>query len=267
MLKRDPLKPDQVSAVIASGKPAKLNAGHSLYLVVKRKARAYWVCQYRDPGNGTVRSKGLGSAAELTMAAARRARDSWMGLDPGERCDRHRRRKAPRAPAGATFGDAHAAYQANHAAEWRPRQRTLVARLFANHTGPFDAMPIAAITAEQIADLLRPFWRGPATGQAARLRGLMAKVFEVAGIEPNPARKALLLLPEKTIEPVHHPAMPASDVPAFMRELAIDTGAVSRCLRFVILCGVRTSEATGATWGEINLGAMYVASCPENCPA
>src|SRR5438105_5517154 len=68
------LKPDQVASEIRKGVNAKIADGRSLYLVV-RGGRGYWVHEYRD---GKVRrSRGLGSAAKVSPAAARRARDAF----------------------------------------------------------------------------------------------------------------------------------------------------------------------------------------------
>jgi integrase len=50
---------------------------------------------------------------------------------------------------------------------------------------------------------------------------------------------------------VHHPAMPADDVPAFMVELYEAGSSAARALAFTILTAARTSETRGATWKEI----------------
>ena len=65
---------EQVSDAIKSGISQKLADGHNLYLVVKN-GKGFWVYQFRD-GN-VIRSKGLGSAARVTPARARRAREAF----------------------------------------------------------------------------------------------------------------------------------------------------------------------------------------------
>jgi hypothetical protein len=62
----------------------KIPDGNNLYLVV-RKGRGFWVLQYRD--GASIRSKGLGSAAKVTPAQARRAREEFVV--------RRRKRNAP----------------------------------------------------------------------------------------------------------------------------------------------------------------------------
>src|ERR1700693_1690576 len=110
------LRPEQVSDAIASGVNAKISDGHNLYLVVKN-GRGFWVYQFRD--GPVIRSKGLGSAATVTPAHARRAREDFVGA---------RRHGAPVATAplnaavattGKTFGEAVADFIADRAAAWK----------------------------------------------------------------------------------------------------------------------------------------------------
>src|ERR1700716_1954164 len=72
------LRPDQVSAAIkaSTGNPKlkKIPDGNSLYLIT-RNGRGYWSFQFRD-GN-SFRSKILGSAADVSPAQARRAREEF----------------------------------------------------------------------------------------------------------------------------------------------------------------------------------------------
>ena len=68
------LRPDQVSAAIRSGRAQKIPDGGNLYLVT-RNGRGFWVYQYRD--GALIRSKGLGSAEDVSPAQARRAREEF----------------------------------------------------------------------------------------------------------------------------------------------------------------------------------------------
>jgi integrase len=290
-----PIKPEQVASAIRSGN-SKIADGRSLYLVV-RNGRGFWVYEYRH-GNSR-HSHGLGSAANMSPAAARRARDGFaferrnpLFVPPRKHRGRALMtttaapaaigavagtpRQAPTSGAGKAFGDAHSEYLRNHADEWSPPQQVAIARLFKNHTGSLDPLPVGAITVEQVADVLRPLWRGPAAGSGARLRQLMEHVFRAAGVkgEANPALWDSLrdLLSKKTVKAKPHPAMAYAELPAFMIELAgervrerkpgrgrgpnkaaADFETVSRCLRFCILTATRSNEAIGADWSEIDL--------------
>jgi hypothetical protein len=69
------LKALQVADAIRSGADQKLADGNNLYLVV-RKGRGFWALQYCD--GKKIRSKGLGAAAKITPAQARRAREEFI---------------------------------------------------------------------------------------------------------------------------------------------------------------------------------------------
>jgi integrase len=268
-----PMKSINVAELIRRGN-GRYNVGGSLYLVV-RGGSALWEYQFRQ--NKRLHSVGLGSAvgpAQVTLTAARQARaQTWLDRKHGVNSSFE---KASADPAQKTFGEAHETYRTNHAAEWSERQQVQVARLFKNHTGPLDRLPVKTITSEQVADVLRPVWRGPAAGQGARLRQLMEHVFRAAGIkgEANPAIWDSLrdLLSKKTVKAKAHPAMAHGELPAFMIELAgernherkpgagrppnktaTDHDTVARCLRFCILTATRSAEAIGADWSEIDL--------------
>jgi len=284
------LKPDQVASAIRSGVNAKIADGRSLYLIV-RSGRGYWVHEYRD--GKARRSRGLGSAANVSPAAARRARDAFaVGRRNGAGALMTSTAVMPATPAQAPaavthklFGEAYSTYLTNHAAEWSPRQQEQIARLFKNHTKPLDGLPVASITTDQVADVLRAnvrnsrgaprsIWRGPSAGQGARLRQLMEHVFRAAKVAPNPASWDALqdVLSKKTVKAKAHASMAYPELPAFMAELAnattrqrkpgpgrrpsvsaADYSTVSRCLRFAILTAVRSGEAIGAEWPEFDL--------------
>jgi len=252
------LKPEQVANLIRQSigqkKLTRHSDGHNLYLAV-RNGRGFWVYQFRDGAN--IRSKGLGSAATMTAAAARRAREEFIVARRRGSVPSMARHDA--AAAAVPFGEAAAEYQRNHAAEWGDRQQRHVKALFRNHAAPLDARPVNQLTARDIAAVVGKveIWRGPSTGQGARLRGLIEHVLRAEGIDPNPAswERVQNHVSKKNIEAVPFASMPWRDVPAFMAELLTDQSTIARCLSFTILTGVRTNEAIGAEWREIDLQA------------
>jgi integrase len=241
------LRSEQVSNAIKSGVNQKIADGHNLYLVVKN-GKGFWVYQFRD-GN-VIRSKGLGSAARVTPAQARRAREAFAvawreGLElPG--VGRHR-------PRGDKFAVAADTYLENHADEWSQRHRAQLKALVRMHAGPLVDVPVNRITTEQVADVLRPIWSGPGNTQGNRLRRLIESILTAKRVEPNPATWARLreLLSKKIVQVKPMTAMAAKDVPAFMATLGDDIESCA--LKFVILTGVRRQEALGAQWWEFNL--------------
>jgi integrase len=240
------LRSEQVSNAIKSGVNQKIADGHNLYLVVKN-GKGFWVYQFRD-GN-VIRSKGLGSAARITPAQARRARETFAvarreGLElPGAR-----------PPRGDKFAVAADAYLSNHADEWGEHHRAGLKALVQMHAGALADVPVNRITTEQVADTLRPIWNGPGNSQGNRLRRLIESVLTAKQVEPNPATWARLreLLSKKIAEVKPRAAMAAKDLPAFMATPGDDVE--SRALKFVILTGVRRKEALGARWREFDLG-------------
>ena len=241
------LRSEQVSDAIKSGVNQKIADGHNLYLVVKN-GKGFWVYQFRD-GNA-IRSKGLGSAAMVTPAQARRARETFAvarreGLElPGVR---------PYAPRGDKFAVAADAYLSNHADEWGQRHRAGLSALVRMHAGALADMAVNRITTEQVANTLRAIWNGPGNNRGSQLRRLVESILTAQQVEPNPATWARLreLLSKKIADVKPNAAMAAKDVPAFVAELG--DHVESRALKFVILTGVRRKEALGARWREFDL--------------
>lgn len=240
------LTPQQVRDAISSGQDQKLYDGHSLHLLV-RNGRGYWVHRFRA-SDGKIHSRGVGSAATVTPAAARRDCAAFM-------TDKRRGVAViPRRAKGEAFGTAADAYLSNHSAEWTPRTRADNKALFANHVpAEFNARPVTAITAEHVADVLRPCWNGPGNNRGSRLRRLIECVLNAKDVSPNPARwngPVKGLLSKKRADVKHREAMPYSQVPAFVATLS--DGTEDRAGKFVILTGVRRKEGLGAKWGEFD---------------
>ena len=136
-----PLSPREVADAIKSGVNQKIADGHNLYLVVKN-GKGFWVHQFRD--GKVIRSKGLGSAATVTPAQARREREAFTvarreGLElPGFRFHK---------PRGDTFAVAADEYLSNHASEWGERHRAALKALVRRHAAALaDAPPGQART-------------------------------------------------------------------------------------------------------------------------
>ncbi|MEI6160980.1 MAG: hypothetical protein WCP77_14180 [Roseococcus sp.] len=112
--------------------------------------------------------------------------------------------------------------------------------------------------------MLTPIWNTkPVMAQKvrARLEGVLD--WSIAAgwrSAPNPAiwrggLQPLLARPSSVIVGQHHPALPWAQVPDFLAELRDENGTASRCLELIILTAVRSGEARGATWGEIDFDA------------
>lgn len=250
------LRPEDVRTAIASGKNQKLPDGRSLYLYVKN-GHGFWIHQWTDYGptknNPTphphTRSQCLGPAHSMTPAQARKARDSVVVARREGRDARLTSRKA----AGELFSMAEASYLDNHADEWSPRQRADLKSLAARYVpAEFNALPVGAITPDDVAGVLRPIWNGPGNNKGTRLRRIIEGVLRSKDIEPNPAAWARQQdrLSKKRVKPINQPSMPFADVPAFMATLG--DSVEDRAGRLLILTGSRRGEALFAKWSEFD---------------
>ena len=137
-----------------------------------------------------------------------------------------------------------------HRKQWRTTLESVLPQL--------GKLPLNSITPAHILDAIKPTWeRTPET--ASRIRGRIERLFDWA--KPlghfsgdNPAQLDLLKdhLPAKK-KAKHHKAVPYAELPAFMAKLATRNSRSARALEFTILTAVRTQEAIGAKWSEIDL--------------
>jgi integrase len=223
--------------------------GQSLYLVV-RGGSALFEYQFRD---GKERgSKWLGSAvglAPMTLTQARAARaQAWLDRRNG-------RVAARRAPAASkTFGALAETYLDNHAAEWEPKQLGRNRALLRLHAAALDKRLVGQITVEEVADVLRPIWKGPGHGKGSKTRALIENILSAADIERNPAAWSRLQnhLAKKGPKSVSVASLPHAQLPALMTELSMVNSTANRATQFLILTGVRLKEALGARWEEFD---------------
>lgn len=249
----------QVKTLTTPGRHAD---GGNLYLSISPDGSKRWVFMYsRD---GRQREAGLGSCRDVPLAKARNEAAQLRellrtGRDPiAARQAEHK----PGIPAFGEFADQwietiEAGFRnEKHRYQWRQT-------LGDAYCSTIRSRRLNEITTEDILRLLRPVWQ---TKQetAARLRGRLEKVFDAARAKglrsgENPARwKGNLkeLLPaRRKLQRGHQPAMPWSDVPAFIQRLRGRPAISALALEFLILTAARAGEVYGATWDEIDLDA------------
>jgi integrase len=169
-----------------------------------------------------------------------------------------RLRRGPTRPAKegseAAFLEAARQYIQKHSAEWqdRGRQRWQAVK---KHLAPIHATPLKAITEEQMAALLRPIWRGPGDGVAARVRGFAERVFSAGKVIPNPASWEVQQhhLSKKNIKSKSVESMPYQDVPSFLKALALrPERELARALAFTILTANRVQTVLDADWSWVH---------------
>jgi integrase len=263
------LSKEDVTKAIASGESVKLFDGNSLCLHV-RGGSALWIYHYRD--GQTMRTRSLGSAADMSPAAARRAREDFAaerrkgriprrGLanankqttEPNSQPDAHGKPKLKH----MRFADVVESFIAlQSVSEWKVKSREPenYRRL---KTGTLGKMWAHEIDQTAVKTELQTRWGG-ALANAEKYRIRIELVINHAVAKeartdiPNPARKEimeqLIAKPPKT---VHRPAMRFKDVPAFFAELVADGSPSARALAFAVLTVARNTEARLADWTEI----------------
>ncbi|MCB1485813.1 MAG: tyrosine-type recombinase/integrase [Hyphomicrobiaceae bacterium] len=246
-------------------KPGRHADGAGLYLSISKSGgvvRRRWVFLFR--WHGRLKEMGLGSPKTITLAEARELAGRWRReLNAGNNPLQVRAAEQRIRQTMPTFRDVATAYFEAKKHEWRNEK---VRRQWMTPLERYGArlmqMPINEISTEDILAVLQPIWnekaetarrvrqRIEAVMDAARARGL------IAPDKANPARwKGHLqhwLAKHSKLSRGHLPAMPYNDVPAFISRLRGRDGLAAIALEFTILCGVRTSEALGATWPEID---------------
>ena len=250
-------------------KPGYHNDGEGLYLQVSPGGAKSWIFRFKI--DKRPREMGLGSLKAFSLAEARRrAKDARQlladGLDPIAR-----RAEVSESAAAASvkaanaltfckaadqYIEAHEASwkNAKHAYQWRQTLDTYAKPVIGN-------LPIAAVDTDLVLQVLRPIW-ATKTETATRLRGRMEKVLDWAKAlkhrtGDNPAAwrgnlDKLLANPNKIAPVVNHPALPYTEIGAFMAELRARPGISALATEFIILTAVRTGEALGARWSEID---------------
>ena len=250
-----------VTKAIAAGRAVRLFDGNSLSLHI-RAGSALWEYQFRD--GASMRTRSLGSAAEMSPAAARRAREDFAAERRAGRIERRGlaviNSAAPdRAPVTAKpmrFADVVESFISLKASEWKigSREPDHYRRL---KTGALGKLWAHEISHRDVETELRTRW-GAALANANKYRIRIECLIDHAVAKdaredgPNPARKEIIkqLLPAAP-ETVHRAAMKFADVPAFYRELVADGSPAARALAFAILTVGRNTEAREADWKEI----------------
>ena len=217
-----------------------------------------------------MRELGLGSYPLVTLAMARTAADKARlekrnGQDPihARRAARVAERAAANAPS-ETFSTVAEAYITQHAPSWRnPKSADQWRASLTAYAFPLIGNKhCGAISSADALDALRPIWTTkPVTASRARQRiEAILDAAKVRGLRTgdNPAQwKGNLAHALPSVARIHqvenHEALPADFLPGVMTKLAAADGMAAKCLRFIALTAARASEATKATWAEIDL--------------
>ena len=239
--------------VVRRALPGRHSDGNGLYLFVRPTLARHWLQRLvihgdrHDIGLGPFPLRGLAEARSVARENRRIAR---AGGDP--------RVEGPRAT-GPTFQRVYEDATAMRRNGWAtPTTEANWRRGFEKHVLPvIGPKPVASVTLEQIRDILGPLWRGR-TSVGYTLRQNLEYVLDMAVIAKyrpdNPARDLKRLLPKVWKAASHRASLSHTDVREAMAQwqaLSINP-AVRLAVLFIILTAARLTEATHATWSEID---------------
>ncbi|WP_223511361.1 tyrosine-type recombinase/integrase [Pseudomonas sp. GL-B-19] len=262
------LNPKQVENVTEAGT---YEDGEGLRLVVKASGKKSWVLRFQLAGKR--REMGLGGFPDVTLKEARsKAVDQrkllQQKIDPlterdATRLAQQKAEQAQKAKA-ITFKSVTLDYIAAHRAGWKNAKH---AQQWENTLTTY-AFPILEnlntedVTTEHVLHVLTPIWQSKSE-TASRVRNRIEMVLDAAkarGLREgeNPARWRghldKLLPPRSKVKVVvHHPALPWSEIPAFMKEIAKHDDLSYKAMQLTILTACRTNEVLGSTWTEFDL--------------
>jgi integrase len=250
------------------------NFGQSLYLIV-RGGSVLWEHQFRE--GGKLKTKCFGSARGAAKVGLRKAQTLVYAATVERRTGREVARNAKYHGGNHSNGNGNgngasllkpfsvvrdeyfAKMQGGESPQWTEGQYDTISRMLKKHAAPIDSRPVGELTKEEIADMLRPKWKGPGSHTGNRVRGLVEKILRASGIknDDNPALWENLQteLSGNVKKSVPRASLPYQEVPRLMRDLAENTTMQAKALRFMILTGTRQDEVLEMTWREVDLAA------------
>ena len=264
----------------AMTEPGLYGDGQTLYLSVGARGSKSWVQRLRI--GGKVRELGLGSTKDVSLAEAREAAQAnrkvaRAGADPLQL-----KREAKRQDAMPTFRVAAEATLAATAPRFRgPRTEQRRRGQLQNYAFPLlGEMRLDQIGRADVLAALTPIWsERPETARKVRqhIRATLKWAQAHGYVEINYAGEIIDgALPAQPSVVGHHAALPYKHVAEVVRAVDADGGYLPTrlCLKFILLTAVRSGEARGATWSEINFdsacwnipGARTKANRPHRVP-
>lgn len=248
------------AAKVKNAGAGKHEDGGGLRLVVSQTGAKKWVLRFTIDGRR--REMGLGSYPDVSLADAREKatgcrNQAKEGIDPIEA-------RALEPELIPTFTTCAARYIRGHRRGWKNAKHARQwARTLKTYARPvIGKKPVDQISTEDVLEILKPIWNEK-TETAKRVQGRIENILDYAAAHKyrdhlNPAQwrghlDKLLPKPSRVKQVTHHPAMPYTEVPQFMKDLADLKSVSSLALRFLILTATRTSEVLQAKWDEIDL--------------
>lgn len=255
-------------------------AAPSLYVQVRGGSRL-WVFRYSLAGKARYLSLGsldtmrLDEAVAAAAAARVRVRRDGVDVVAERRTQRvqdvaeltaaRALEPVPIRKSGHTFGDALDVAVDAEAKAWKPdpqakaRWTSPVRRYCESLIGK----DVAQVNEQMVIDALTPHWETNhvmavrTLGRCINVMGHARRLGWIKGDNPLVLDRIKEKLPRVAKrKAAHHPAMPLTVLPNFVRKLeAHGEDPMAALFRFLILAGTRCNEAAGARWSEIDMAA------------
>lgn len=261
MAKTNPLTNTEVKQAKPREKVYKLSDGKGLQLRIKPNGNKSWLLDYVKPHTGKRSSIGFGGYPEVSLADARKLRDSARqglakGIDPKEHKDEIKRVQQEKH--ANTFFHVATNWFEIKKTEIKPGTAKDLWRSLEIHLFPaLSKYPISKITAPIVIDELKPI---AAKGTletvkrlSQRLNEIMTYAVNTGLIHANPLTgiRSAFKKPSKK----NMPTLTPDELPELLKTLSYASiKLVTRCLiEWQLHTMVRPSEAAGAKWSEIDL--------------
>ena len=227
-----------------------------LYLHVRKTGSRQWVWRGAIRGRGARRVElGLGGyplrslaeARELAFSYSKSARD---GVDP----------RVNRVSTVPTFAEAIEKTLDNYRGRWKDGSTSEKSwrRTLTKHAAPLGPMPVDAITTADVQAVLLPIWhtKSKTAGMARqRIFAVLNQAIADGHRDDNPAGEALLaVLPKHKPQKKNMAALPHAEVANALRTVR-ESGywhGTRLLIDFTVLTAVRSQEARGARWEEVD---------------
>ena len=236
-------------------KPGRYTDSEGLHLFIGKTGKKSWV--QRITIDGKRRDIGLGGFPAVSLAQARkRSADIRTAVAEGRDplADKHK-------PGIPTLRDAAYTVHKENRPRWRNEKHAAAwIRTLERYAFPMIGnKPVDKIERADVLTVLNPIWSTrPETARRVRqrLRTICHWAMAYGFIEINPAGEVINgALPSMPKVRAHFRAMPYEEVRSALEtvEASQASKAAKLCLRFLVLTSVRSGEARGARWDEIDL--------------
>ena len=247
-------------AAVRNAKPGRIQDGEGLSLLVKPNGSRFWSVRVMKDGKRV--AMGLGGYPAVTLSKARDAAAALRTkIKAGDDvlADKRQAVTVAKETRERTFEVVAKLVHAERKGRAHKTNALWLARLEQYAFPAFGETPVDRVDGKMVIAVLEPIWHEkPET--ARRLRRAISAVLKRACASewrgPVPPLSDLTKYAFTTAQaPLqHHPAVDYLKAPAVVAKLRSETETVGRlALLFTIFTAVRSGEARGARWGEIDL--------------